>query len=208
MPDNSYVAAKRFGPVAASTTAVALAQQLAGAARNMVLTGTAVNDGSNMVTTVTLTSTANFSGVNFTITGTDESGAVITETRAGPNNNTVTTTDAFLTVTSIVTNAALGTNTSAGFTATTGTTGIVFSGRTRVRGMHGISKATAGIANFRNTSQTGSIILALDSSGAVDYLDPYIPDNGTLFKAGCFLDIGAGFTAITVFYDGPNPIGN
>ena len=47
---------KLFKAVAASTTAIAAAQTLGGAG-NMTLTGSSVNDGSNMDTTVTLTST-------------------------------------------------------------------------------------------------------------------------------------------------------
>ena len=67
----------------------------------MTLTGTSVSDGSNMDTTVTLTSTGNISGVTFTVTGTDASGAAQTEDITGPNNNTVTGSKKFLTVTQI-----------------------------------------------------------------------------------------------------------
>ena len=106
--------------VSASTTSIAAGQTLGGAG-DLNLTGTAVNDGSNMASTVTLTSSGNISGVNFTITGTDSTGATVSEVKAGPNAGTVTTTQAFLTVTSIAANGAVGTNTSAGFTATTTT---------------------------------------------------------------------------------------
>ena len=67
------IKAKTFVPQSASTTAIAAAQTLGGAG-NMNLTGSSVNDGSNMATTVTLTSTGNISGVTFTVTGTDASG--------------------------------------------------------------------------------------------------------------------------------------
>jgi len=222
MPDNSYVAAKRFGAVAANTAAICALQASTGGT-TLVLNGSAVgtnkffsatsaNDGSNMATTVTITSAGgqNNAGITFTITGTDINGATLSEAGlTGPGAGaTVTTTAAFLTVTAVKPSGTVTGTVSAGFTATSTTQGIVFAGRTRVRGMHGISVATAGTANFRNTSQTGDVILALDSSGAVDYIDPYIPDNGTLFKAGCFLNISNGFGAITVFYDGPNPTGS
>lgn len=54
--------------------------------------------------TITLTSPAsvNNSGVNFTITGTNQYGTVITEVLAGPNANTVTSVNRYHTITSIV----------------------------------------------------------------------------------------------------------
>ena len=69
---------KLFKAVSASTTAIAIAQTLGGAG-NLNLTSSSVSDGSNMDTTVTLTSTGNISGVTFTVTGTDASGSTITE---------------------------------------------------------------------------------------------------------------------------------
>jgi len=73
----------------------------------------------NFGRTITLTSAFNNSGVNFTITGTDIYGAPATTTLAGPNANTVETSQDFHTITSI---AASG-----GFTAVTagiGTGGV------------------------------------------------------------------------------------
>ena len=69
---------KLFKAVSASTTAIAIAQTLGGAG-NLNLVSSSVSDGSNMDTTVTLTSTGNISGVTFTVTGTDASGSTITE---------------------------------------------------------------------------------------------------------------------------------
>ena len=119
---------KRLTFAAASTTYIALAQTLAGAG-DMILNGTGAEvsptrrmrlTGSGFARVVTLTSTGNISGVNFTITGTDIRGAALTETIAGPNNNTVSTTGNFYSVTSISANGAVGTNTSAGI----GNTGV------------------------------------------------------------------------------------
>ena len=124
---------KLFKAVSASTTAIAIAQTLGGAG-NLNLVSSSVSDGSNMDTTVTLTSTGNISGVTFTVTGTDASGSTITEDITGPNSTTVTGSTKFLTVTQIAADAAVSTNTSAGFSATSGTAGIVFAGGTRVRG--------------------------------------------------------------------------
>lgn len=70
---------------------------------------------------VTLTSTGNISAVNFTIVGFDTQGVAVTETRAGPNNNTVSTTAEYACVTSVTVSAAVGTNTSVG-SGSTGTT--------------------------------------------------------------------------------------
>lgn len=69
---------------------------------------------------VSLTSTGNLSAANITITGTKVSGAAVTETRAGPNNNTVETTAEFHTITSVTTDAAIGTAIKVG----TGSTGV------------------------------------------------------------------------------------
>lgn len=50
---------------------------------------------------VSLTSTANLSAINVTITGYDEYGSYMTQTRTGPNNNTVNTLKAFKSVRSV-----------------------------------------------------------------------------------------------------------
>lgn len=70
---------------------------------------------------ITLTSAGNISGVNFTIAGTDVYGRAVSSTIAGPNANTVATTQEYLTVTSVTVNGAVGTNTSVG-TGTVGST--------------------------------------------------------------------------------------
>jgi hypothetical protein len=195
------IKSKLFKAVSASTTAIAAGQTLGGAG-NMNLTGTSVSDGSNMDTTVTLTSTGNISGVTFTVTGTDASGAAQTEDITGPNNNTVTGSKKFLTVTQIAADAAVATNTSAGFTATTGTQGIVFAGATRVRGLHGVSSSTAGALIIRDGSQTGSKLLEIDTPAVAGQVDPYIPDEGILFRNGAYIDISAGYDSATIFFDG------
>ncbi len=191
-----------FKAVSASTTAIAAVQSPSGAG-NMTLTGSAVNDGSNMSTTVTLTSANNNAAVSFTVTGTDASGNAVSETiGTGPNANTVTGSTKFLTVTQI-SHAATISAVSAGFTATTDTTGIVFAGATRVRGMHGVSNAsTAGAMIIRNESQTGDKRLELDAPAAAGFLDPYIPDEGIRYPNGAFIDISSGYDSVTVFFDG------
>ena len=202
MSNVTNVKAKMFKAVSASTTSIAAGQTLSGAG-DLNLTGTAVNDGSNMASTVTLTSSGNISGVNFTITGTDSTGTTVSEVKAGPNAGTVTTTQAFLTVTKVETNGAVSTNTSVGFSATSTTQGIVFEGRTKVRGLHGVSDSgTAGALAIRNTSQSGTKLLEIDAPAAAGMVDPYIPDNGVLFDDGAFIDISTGYDSVTIFFDG------
>jgi hypothetical protein len=120
-----------FTWTAASATSVA-ALQTFGAAGSLSLNGslsqllrpdspdTFVSLG-GIFRTITLTSTNNLSGVNFSITGTDAYGNTVTEIIAGPTSNTVATTGFFGTVTSITFDAAV-TAVSAG-TGQTGTTG-------------------------------------------------------------------------------------
>lgn len=98
----------------------------------MTLTGAAAS--LNPPRLATLTSTGNFSGVDFTFVGLDAAGDPQTETIAGPNNNTVTTTGTWSSITSITPDPAdtvVATNITAGWPATTGTMlteGIVLTG--------------------------------------------------------------------------------
>ena len=197
------VKAKTFQPQSASTTKIAAAQTLGGAG-NMTLTGSSVNDGSNMASTVTLTSTGNISGVTFTVTGTDASGAAATEDITGPNNNTVTGSTAFLTVTQIAADGAVATNTSAGFTATTTGQGIVFAGATRIRGMLGANVAVAGLLEFKDGSQSGDVLLSIVTTSGTDNINTTVPQDGIRFKNGAFLDMQATqvVDGLTVFFDG------
>ena len=105
------------------------------------------------------------------------------------------------TVTQIAASGAVGTNTSAGVLGGAGDLlSIIFGGRTRIRGMHGVL-AGAGNLTFRDGSATGTALLTLSASAGD--LDPYIPDDGVLFPNGAFLTADQGdITGLTVFYDG------
>ena len=73
----------------------------------------------------------------------------------------------------------------------------------RVRGMHGVSKASAaGAMIIRNGSQSGDKRLELDAPAAAGMIDPYIPDEGIRYPDGAFIDISGGFDSVTVFFDG------
>lgn len=71
----------------------------------------AAGAGDGLAHQLNLTSTANLSAINITIVGTDADDKPVSETRAGPNNNTVETTAYFKTVTSIAASSTLGANT-------------------------------------------------------------------------------------------------
>lgn len=108
---------------AASTTAICALQTLAGAGTallNGTLTRNATFSLSDIGRTVTITSTNNLAGVNFTITG-SMNGQPVTATIAGPNNNTVETAVGtnFDVITSVTTNGA-----AAAFSVGTGKTGV------------------------------------------------------------------------------------
>ena len=165
-------------------------------------TSLAIDDGGPWVNaqTVSLTSTANNSGVNFVVVGTDENGdAQTSASTAGPNATTKSMPDTWLSVTSITADASIVTDISAGVTAGA-TTGTLFAGRTRVRGMAG-NGAAAGHLNFKNTSTTGTTLHTEYVRDAL--IDPYIPDNGILFDSGCYIQGTAGaVVGISIFYDG------
>ena len=158
----------------------------------------------NLTETITLYSSADNSGNTFTITGTDGNGDAQTEDLSGPGAAaTVNSANKYLTITSIVSDGAIATDIQAGILGTGDLTGIVFAGRTRIRGITGTSKASAGNIVFKNTSITGTTLLTIPLTGAVSSIDPYIPDNGVLFNAGAYINLtAADITGVTVFYDG------
>ncbi len=157
----------------------------------------------NLTETITLYSSGNNSGNTFTITGTDGNGDAQTEDLTGPNAGTVNSANKYLTVTSIVSDGAIVTDIQAGILGTGALTGTVFAGRTRIRGLTGTSKASAGNVVFKNTSITGTSLLTIPLTGAVSSIDPYVPDNGVLFNAGAYINLtAADITGITVYYDG------
>lgn len=109
-------------PAAALTNNVAASQHLTSGTALAMTAGAGVTagtapDGSNSTVMVldvsrcpSLTSTANLSAINFTLTGFDEYGKKLTSTIAGPNANTVTFPKAVKSVLSVVPNTTDGTN--------------------------------------------------------------------------------------------------
>jgi len=198
MPNVSNVKSKYFEPDGVD------ADQVSASAAATTL---AIADGGpygNLTETITLYSSADNSGNTFTITGTDGNGDAQTEDLGGPGAAaTVNSANKYLTITSIVSDGAIATDIQAGILGTGTLTGIVFAGRTRIRGITGTSKAVAGSIVFKNTSITGTTLLTIPTTGAVDAIEPYIPDNGVLFDAGAYITVpAASVTGVTVFYDG------
>ena len=153
--------------------------------------------------TVTLTSSADNSGITFATVGKDADGAAQTvSATTGPNAGNVSVTGTWTEVTSIKASGAITTDISAGVTGGA-TTGIVFAGRTRIRGMNGVGGAGAGRLYFKNSSATtgaNKFILDVDQAEAIA---PYIPDNGILFPDGAYFAYdGTAVVGLSVQYDG------
>ena len=153
--------------------------------------------------TVTLTSSADNSGITFEVVGKDADGASQTVSAfTGPDSETLSVTGTWTEITSITASGAITTQIEAGVTGGA-TTGIVFAGRTRVRGMNGVAGAGAGRLYFKNSSATtgvNNLILDVDSGEAIA---PYIPDNGVLFPDGAYFAYdGTAVVGVSVQYDG------
>ena len=197
MANVSAVKAKFFEPQGVSA---ALVSASAAAATLVIADG---GPYGNLTETITLYSSGNNSGNTFTITGTDGNGDAQTEDLTGPNAGTVNSANKYLPVTSIVSEGAIVSDIQAGILGTGALTGTVFAGRTRIRGLTGTSKASAGNIVFKNTSITGTSLLTIPLTGAVSSIDPYVPDNGVLFDAGAYVNLtAADVTGVTVYYDG------
>ena len=207
MGNVSGVKAKFFGPAkTATTTSVAASQAVQASGSFTLIQGApgAHNDGSGLGAKVNMVSGANLSTINFTITGTDVNGAVITETISGPNATTKPSATTFFSCTSVTVDAAVSAC-SLGWAATVaGTLGPIFGSRTRVRGLIGISAAGGAVSlEIRNGSSTGPSLFTIPTAGSAYEMDPYIPDDGILFDSGAFLSIPANSaTSVTIFYDG------
>ena len=193
------------GGTATSTTTLA-AEQDASDGAALTLTGAAAtfaqaDDGSCTVQKITLTSGSgdDNSDVTYTVTGTDHNGNTITEDITGPAGGaTVTSTKFYNTVTQITGNGAATTDISAGVTSV-GMHAVLFAGRTRIKGMHGVI-ASADNFLFKTTSSTGTTVMTIPADAGD--LDPYIPDDGVLFDDGAYLPMDQGdITGLTVYLD-------
>ena len=108
--------------------------------------------------TVTLTSSADNSGITFAVVGKDADGVAQTVAAfTGPDSTTDSVTGTWSEITSIIASGAITTDISAGVTGAA-TTGIVFAGRTRIRGMHGVAGAGAGHVFLKMVQQLQVLI--------------------------------------------------
>ena len=153
--------------------------------------------------TVTVTSSADNSGITFTVVGKDADGVAQTSAATtGPNAETVSIAGTWTEVTSITASGAITTQIEAGVVSGA-TTGTVFAGRTRIRGMSGVAGAGAGRVYFKNSSATTGVnrfILDVDNGEAID---PFIPNNGILFEDGAYTAYdGTAVVGLSVQYDG------
>jgi hypothetical protein len=104
---------------AADANGIAQAQQLLGPGA-LTLNGDLVVSGVAQLGSqrkVGIASTGDLSLITFTVYGTNQAGLAISESLAGPNNNTVSTTLDFLTVTQVAASAAVSTDVEVGTTA-------------------------------------------------------------------------------------------
>ena len=205
MPNVSNVKSKFFGAVAATDAdGISTTASISGAAAltiNGALTsGGSYTSGDNIGQLVTITSAGDDSGITFTVVGTDAVGDAQTEVVTGADTAAASSSGYFNTVASITTSASSDAAVTAGVTGTG--TGTVFAGRTRIRGLQGLSGTSAGNLLFKNTSVTGTTLLTVPTQAAAELIEPYIPDNGILFDAGAYVNFGSAVATVTVFYDG------
>ena len=215
MGNITSVKSRTFGTVDATdpnglSTAATISGSSALTLNGALIADSVYTTGANIGQIITILSAADDTGVTFTTVGTDANGDALTEVITGVNAATASSTGYFQTVTSITTDGATTGNVSAGvlgaILATSGEmgTGTVFAGRTRIRGLQGVSAATAANLDFKNTSVTGTTLLSIPTStSTTDLIEPYVPDNGILFKAGAYISLPSGVVdTVTVFYDG------
>jgi len=205
MANVTNVKSKFFGAVAATDAdGISTTASISGAAA-LTINGTLTSGGSytsgdNIGQLVTITSAGDDSGITFTVVGTDAVGDAQTEVVTGANTTVATSSGYFNTVASITTSASSAAAVTAGVTGTG--TGTVFAGRTRIRGLQGLSGASAGNLLFKNTSVTGTTLLTVPTQAAAELIEPYIPDNAVLFDAGAYVNFGSAVATVSVFYDG------
>ena len=153
--------------------------------------------------TVTLTSSADNSGITFVVVGKDANGDVATSAATtGPDSGNVSVAGTWTEITSITASGSITTDISAGITSGA-TTGIIFAGRTRVRSMTGVAGAGAGTVFIKNGSATSGqnrLILDVDNGSTID---PYIADDGILCEDGAyFASAGTAVVGLSIQFDG------
>ena len=165
--------------------------------------GGALADGGSVTNAsgrqVTILSAGNDSSKSFTVVGTDVNGDTLTESVTGANAGTATSSGYFKTIASITAVGNPAGNVSAGIN--NNALGVIFAGRCRLKGFSFVSGGTAGKANIRNTGGTGTELIQLRSIGTDSTSeDPFIPDEGVLFTAGCYVTFIVATMDLMMFY--------
>ena len=173
---------------AADDNGIALAQQLL-AAGNLVLTGAAfVANGIAQLDAqrkIGIASTGDLSLITFTVYGTNQPGNVISESLAGPNNNTVSTTLDFYTVTRVAASAAVSTD------VIVGTTGV------------GASQPLPldiylPFGNTTSVDVTGTVNYSVQVTNSDPFGDPSTPLNWVAYPGGALTAQTTDLTSSTV----------
>jgi hypothetical protein len=150
---------------------------------------------------ITVASADDLATLVFTITGTDVNGDELIETVTGVNNNTVTTTGYFKTVTEVTVSATTGVSTvTVGMNASA--LDVVFAGSIRIKGVYVVFSGTAGTMDFVEGSSSGDSVFKFGTVNAATSVDSiHIPEEGMWAKNGCYLKYTvATFANMTVFW--------
>ena len=211
MANVSNVKAKFFGAVdETDPNGISTTASISGAAA-LTINGTLTSGGSytsgdNIGQLITITSAGDDTGITFTVVGTNAVGDALTEVVTGADTAAASSSGYFNTVASITTSASTDAAVIAGVMGSSAAgamgTGTVFAGRTRIRGLQGLSGTSAGNILFKNTSITGTTLLTVPTQAAAELIESYIPDNAVLFDAGAYISVGSAVATVTVFYDG------
>ena len=166
--------------------------------------GGALADGGSVTLShgriVTILSAGDDSAKSFTVVGTDVNGDSQTESITGANAGTATGAVYFKTIASITAVGNPAGNVSAGVNASAAD--VVFTMRSRLKGVFLTSTATAGEVDFLTTSPTGTSIMKLNSVSNADATrDVTIPDEGVVFASGIYIQYTVStFLTMTVFH--------
>lgn len=136
---------------------------------------------------VSITGTGNETAKNFTITGVTVGGVVVVEVVAGPNNNTVYSTNYFASVTSITVSAATAAAITVGYGSNLALP------MTRIKGLYYLASATAGTVIVTRNSDS-QILLEIDTPASATQVNSlYMAAEGirTTYKTNDFATVAA-----------------
>lgn len=182
----SHIYVEEFGQVAQLDADGICVAATATEAATLSATGALTSGGTadlDVPRAVSITSTADNSGVSFTVTGTDKYGVVMTESITGPNNGTTDGNKAFSSVTSVASDGAVTGNVDVGTNDTIGLSyrlanegkflGLLIDGAAVTAGV----TVTAGLTTTQtSTATTGDVRGTLTSTGTA-------PDGSAYFTA-------------------------